>query len=360
MRRALAAALLLFFAVPAGAQTDRPTGWNGESPFKCVLQQAGFEPTGPHPDADPYCVEFDKRRQNVTEGGFVQFVSLEPARVAAASPKCFYFQSDHWRGSVVQDDGSTKTYEWDGHYFFDKARGEGGVWVTNFNVNGRSGDPSAVPGMPADFAQHFGQGTGGVITRNEVRGDPNCAARADQEGDRIYTDSARRSPPDGSGAARSHCVGGGPVGSRRLGPVTLGETEGRIRARLGAPDDVVRGTLRWCSAAGKRYVVAERGDRSGDLGGDDSAAAVLLLSDDPAFTLHRVRPGSRARAARRAFPRRRLIARLGTTRLYALRRGSTVLFGLRSGRVRWLAVYDRRALRTARGVRMLAERSLGG
>ena len=56
-------------------------------------------------------------------------------------PKCFYFQSDHWRGSIVQDDGSTKTYEWDGHYFFDKARGEGGVWVTNFNVNGQTQRP---------------------------------------------------------------------------------------------------------------------------------------------------------------------------------------------------------------------------
>src|SRR3954468_6703332 len=186
MRRALAAALLLFFAVPAGAQTDRPTGWNGESPFKCVLQQAGFEPTGPHPDAEPYCVEFDKRHQNVTEGGFVQFVSLEPARVAAATPKCFYFQSDHWRGSVVQAGGSTKTYEWDGHYFFDKARGEGGVWVTNFNINGRSGDPSQVPGMPSDFARYFGQGTGGVITRNNVEGDANCAARAKKEPEKIY------------------------------------------------------------------------------------------------------------------------------------------------------------------------------
>ena len=39
----------------------------------------------PHPEADPFCVEFDKRRQNVTELGVVDFLSKEPARVAAAS-----------------------------------------------------------------------------------------------------------------------------------------------------------------------------------------------------------------------------------------------------------------------------------
>jgi hypothetical protein len=315
MRRVVLALALLFAATPALAASDPPTGWNGVNPFKCELQQAGFTPTGPHPDADPYCVDFDKRHQSVADGGVVQFLSLEPARVAAATPKCFYFQSDHWRGSIVQDDGSTKTYEWDGHYFFDKARGEGGAWVTNFNVNGQTGDPSEIPGMPSDYAQYFGRGTGGVITRNNVRADPSCAARADQEGDRIYTDAARRNPPDGSGAARSKCVGGGGVGSHRLGPVALGDTDGQIRKRLGAPDDVVRGTLRWCSTAGGRFVVAERGDRSGDLGGDDSARAVLLLSNDPGFALHRVHAGSKARAARPAVPPRRLVARVGTTRV---------------------------------------------
>jgi hypothetical protein len=97
------------FAAPAaGAASGPPTGWNGDNPFTCELQQAGFGPTGPHPEVDPYCVEFDKRRQNLTELGVVDFLSREPARVAAASDKCFYFQSDHWRGSVVQDDPSTK------------------------------------------------------------------------------------------------------------------------------------------------------------------------------------------------------------------------------------------------------------
>src|SRR5947209_6151874 len=131
----------------------QPDGWDGTNPFVCELQHAGFNATGAHPEADPYCVDFDKTHQNVDQLGIVEFLSLEPARVSAASPKCFYFQSDHWRSSVVQADGLTKLYEWDGHYFFDKATGEGGGWVTNFNINGHTGDPSTIPGMPASYGR---------------------------------------------------------------------------------------------------------------------------------------------------------------------------------------------------------------
>ena len=110
--------------------------------------------------------------------GVVEFLSKEPGRVGAASDKCFYFQSDHWRGSVVQDDGTTRTYEWDGHYFFDKARGEGGVWVTSFSFNGQTRDPNELPFMPPEYGRYFGPGTGGFITRNEVPADPRCAEKA--------------------------------------------------------------------------------------------------------------------------------------------------------------------------------------
>jgi hypothetical protein len=67
-----------------------PTGWNGDNPFSCEIQNVGFGTDYPHPEADPFCVEFDKRRQNVSELGVVDVLSQEPARVAAASPKCFY------------------------------------------------------------------------------------------------------------------------------------------------------------------------------------------------------------------------------------------------------------------------------
>ena len=67
-----------------------------------MLQNVGTGTEVPTPEADPFCVEFDKTHQNITEFGLVEFLALEPARVAAAAPKCFYFQHDHWTGSIVE------------------------------------------------------------------------------------------------------------------------------------------------------------------------------------------------------------------------------------------------------------------
>lgn len=165
-----------------GAQVGQalapPTPWNGFKPFKCKVQDAGQGTTVPDPGADPYCVRFDKTNQNVTQLGLVTFLSMEPARVAAAVPKCFYFQEDHWRGSLIQSDGSTVLYQFYGHYFFDKARGDGGVWVKGFTVAGHTFDPRTLPGFPPAYRRYFGPGTGGFITHNGIPADPPCAARA--------------------------------------------------------------------------------------------------------------------------------------------------------------------------------------
>src|SRR3954466_7890454 len=114
----------------SSAHASGPAGGGGTNPFSCTLQQLGMGTEFPQPDADPFCVEYDKTHQNATELGVVQFLSKEPARVAAASDKCFYFQRDHWTGSVVQG-RQPETYHWDGSYYFDKLRGTGGVYVEN-------------------------------------------------------------------------------------------------------------------------------------------------------------------------------------------------------------------------------------
>jgi hypothetical protein len=328
---AAVASVLSLVAVPATGAAP-PTGWDGSNPFNCTLQQAGLGPTGPDPGADPYCIDFDKRHQNVTELGVVDFLSHEPARVAAASPKCFYFQSDHWRGSIVESDGSTKTYEWDGHYFFDKARSEGGAWVTNFNVNGHTGDPSAMPGMPQDWARYFGPGTGGVITHNEVPADPSCVAKAGQGS--VYTQGARREFLPPVSAPPAQCgPASGEVGPGRLGPVHVRDTDDVVRVLLGDPVRVVRSVLRFCSTAAGKLVVAERRSR-----------ATLILASGAGFrTRAGIGPGSRVRALRHA----RLAARLGATRVV---RARGVLFGVRGRSVRFVAVYDRAAYRTPRAL----------
>src|SRR3954452_15289590 len=144
----LALVAALAAAPPAGAA--KVVGWDGSNPFDCVIQNVGAGTNFPEPNADPFCVEFDKRHQNVTELGVVDFLSKEPARVAAASPKCFYFQSDHWRGTVSESVPQSEAYGYDGHYYFDKARGAGGVYVENFRIAGQSGDPTSLPGFPEE------------------------------------------------------------------------------------------------------------------------------------------------------------------------------------------------------------------
>lgn len=338
---ALALTALLAAATPAHAASQPPTGWNGENPFVCELQQAGLGPTGPNPAADPYCVEFDKRHQNVAQLGVVQFLALEPARVAAASDKCFYFQSDHWRGSVVQEDGTTKTYEWDGHYFFDKARAEGGVWVTNFNFNGHTQDPGQMPGMPAEYGRYFGPGTGGFITRNDVPAEPRCIEKASKA-----PPYARPSP-----GARGCLVPKGGMSSRTVGGVHLGDAESRVRGLLGAPNLVRRGFLRWCFQDGSSIRVGLAEDRSGDAGAGDADPALVLLTTSRAFRARGIGSGVSLRALRRAF--RGAVRRytVNGRAVWQLSRRSPILAGVKNGRVAWLAVYDRERVRTLAALR---------
>jgi hypothetical protein len=183
-----ALSLAASLATPAVAFAP-PTPWDGVNPFNCTVQNAGFGATGRDPAADPYCVQFDKSRQNVDRLGIVDFLLNEPARTAAAVNKCFYYQQDHWRGSLIQRDANTVVYEFFGHYFFDKATGDGGVWVTGFKVAGLTFDPRNLPGFPPAWRRSFGPGRGGFITHDDVRGDPRCVALAASGS--VYADRGR-------------------------------------------------------------------------------------------------------------------------------------------------------------------------
>jgi hypothetical protein len=177
----------LLTAVPAFGQTSQPVGpWDGRLPFRCQIQDVGTGTDFPRPSADPFCVEFDKARQNLTGLGLVDFLSREPARVAAAVPKCFYFQRDHWTGSVAQGQ-SPELWHWDGSYFFDKALGLGGVSVHNLRIGGVPMDASAYAPPPLKPFFRAGGG-GGAMLLLKTRPDPTCAAKVDtpRERRRIY------------------------------------------------------------------------------------------------------------------------------------------------------------------------------
>jgi hypothetical protein len=339
-------------AVAAGPQ---PAPWDGVNPFRCELQNAGTGASVPHPEADPFCIEYDKRHQNIDQLGMVDFLSKEPARTALAVPKCFYFQSDHWRSSVVQSNGSTEIYQWDGHYFFNKATGEGGAWVTNFNINGHSGDPTALPGFPPQWGPDFGPGTGGFILNNSVQTDPSCVMQAHSNPATTYAAPTPSGQPAALGTAPSfacaQAIGG--VGASHIGPIELGNSAQRVRQALGPPAKVRAGFLHYCEQGAGKYLVgfspAVRLARA--------TGVVMLLTTNAGYQMNGVGRAAEAGVFHGRFPDARFLLRQGRTRVWALGAGSPVIAGLRKGRVRYLAVYDRRAIPTRAQLRRTLRRA---
>jgi hypothetical protein len=178
----LLAALVL---APAAEAAEPIAPYDGSNPFRCKTQRVGTGVDFRDPGADPFCVEFDKTEQNVTDFGIVDFLLNEPARVAAATPKCFYHQTDHWTGWAEQ--GVQELWNWEGRYFFDKGRGTGGVYVQNVRVLGQPFDPRLLPGFPPEYRAYFGPGGGGAYT-DTIVAEPTCAARVDtpEEAKRVY------------------------------------------------------------------------------------------------------------------------------------------------------------------------------
>jgi hypothetical protein len=193
----------LALSCASSAQAQEPAGpfapWDGSTPFNCVIQDVGTGVEFPDPDADPFCVEFDKTQQNVTDLGIVDFLVNEPTRVAAASPKCFYYQTDHWTGSIVQGE-QPELWHWDGQYFFDKATGTGGVNLQNFRILGQ---PASLPegSVPPELAPYFDQGGGGAYTTMGIPADPACAARVDTPEERAQIYAGGQPPAIGAGSS---------------------------------------------------------------------------------------------------------------------------------------------------------------
>ena len=308
---AVAAAVFAFWTASVDAAGE-PMGYDGSIPFECELQQLGTGTDFPHPDADPFCVEYDKRHQNVTELGVVDFLSQEPARVAAAGPKCWYFQRDHWVGSIVQDDGSTQTYKWDGSYFFDKARGLGGVYIENFTVNGQTGDPRTLPGFPEEWKPYFGPGRGGVQTQDTGRADPRCVAKA----------KAAPAPGPYRCSEQRGKVGKG------IGPLRLGARRSEVVAALGEPARETNGVARWCTADGGKLSAGFKGDR-----------LAFGLTTSPQFTALGFTPGDRSTKVRKRF--RKLDQRGGVAVLVASSKDRLLLLGVDRKRIRFIAVLPR-------------------
>jgi hypothetical protein len=321
MRGIALAALLTGLALPAAAAAQTAP-YDGSNPFDCVLQDVGFGTDFPDPGADPFCVEFDKRRQNLTELGIVDFLAQEPARVAAASPKCFYYQHDHWTSRVQQDVEGTELYNWDGSYFFDKARGTGGVYVENFTLNNQTQDPRVFPGFPEDWKPFFGPGRGGVqFSDSGVEADPRCVALAGSKN--VYAKQA------GGGAAAGGSVGcltGQGSVARGVPGARLGSRRSRVYGALGRPTKRRGRSARWCTV-GDGVLVARFKRRR----------LQAVVSTSPAYDLRGIAAGDTGAYARGRLKRERTLSRRRRSRVLAVGRGRVVgLVRVRRGRVHWV------------------------
>lgn len=337
----LATVALMVAATPATAQSPPEIFGpdNGDLPFRCELQHVGTGTDFPDPSADPFCVEFDKTNQNVTDLGILEFALQEPARVAAAITKCFYFQRDHWTGWVVQD-AAPELYHWDGDYWFDVARGVGGVSVRNLRIGGVPMD--ATPFVPEAYQPFFDpNGGGGVMVELETNPPSRCTSKVDtpEERDRVY-------------AGRPEFVGcvepGGELRGRRVGRIAIGMSRRQVVGRLGIPHDHRAGVDRWCLVGKGSLRVSYRGGHR---------AAELIMTSGRGHAAQGVARGDSARRAMARLQARPRFAVAAVVEVLQARGAARHLFvGVAGKRVRWLALADKRLAASDRALRRTLRR----
>jgi hypothetical protein len=325
----VAAAVTALAPLSAPAQQGNPAEpYDGHLPFNCQLQDVGTGTDFPHPESDPFCVEFDKTQQNVTDLGLLDFASKEPERVAAAGPKCFYFQRDHWTGSIVQG-GDSETYHFDGSYFYDEANGTGGVHIDNFRLGGQPADSSQF--VPPEYKQYFGKGGGGAYFANSSEVRPDCASRVDtaKKQRQVY----------------AHDLDAGPIFRKRIVPLAFRMARSAILDDQGLPYLSDQGSDRFNVAGGGQLRVAYSGS-------GDAATVSALLSTAPKDARGSVHPGDAAAPARKALHAKRAFGLGGFTLFEAPRRKRSRLFvGAENGKIAWIAVVDPRQNRGRKRVK---------
>jgi hypothetical protein len=329
---ALGFLLALIGAAPASAQAPPFAPYDGVIPFNCQLQDVGTGTDFPDPDADPFCVEFDKTSQNVLpNAGLVDFLANEPARVAAASPKCFYFQRDHWTGSLVQGQ-PPELWHWDGNYYFDKAKGTGGVSVRNFRVGGQP--QNAGQFAPPEYAPYFDDnGGGGVEFTLESGPDPTCVARVDtpEEQEEVYATSPQY---------RDCIPPGGRLKGKRVGKVKLRMARDAVHGEIGEPDSTEKGTDRWCVIGDANLHVRYR-----------KGGAALIRTTSRGHDERGVAPGMKAKKAKRKLGLDQDFRIKGAKVAEAPERAGRELYVGFGKRVKWLAMVDPNRLRSERSVK---------
>jgi hypothetical protein len=129
-----------------------------------------------------------------------------------------------------------------------------------------------------------------------------------------------------------------PIGPRNIGRIRIGYTRRRLQRVPVRPVRKTRRSYRYCVKRSSRRVTAVFSKRG---------RVVLVTTTARAHGNRGVRPGSSARAFRRAYSRRAAIGR----GLYRANRRSPRLIGVRNGRVRFVAVARKSLIRNKRALR---------
>jgi hypothetical protein len=150
------------------------------------------------------------------------------------------------------------------------------------------------------------------------------------------TNAAAETTGGGSGSQARACLARrSPIGPRNVGRIRLGYTRARLRRLPVRPVRITRRSYRYCvkRSSGRVTAVFSRRGR-----------VALVTTTARVHGNRRLRPGSTARALRRAYSRRRAIA----PRLHKISPRSQRLIGVRKGRVRFFAVASRELVRHPR------------
>jgi len=137
-----------------------------------------------------------------------------------------------------------------------------------------------------------------------------------------------------------------PIGPRGIGRIRLGSTRSRLTRLRVKPTRRTANSFRYCVKGGSAQVRAVFSRRS------SRGRAELVATTARGHGNRRVRVLSRTRAFLRAYPRRRQVRGI-----YRASPGSPRLFGIRAGRVRYIAVANRRLLRKPSALRRALKRA---
>jgi hypothetical protein len=128
-----------------------------------------------------------------------------------------------------------------------------------------------------------------------------------------------------------------PIGPRNIGRLRIGYGRARLRRLPVQPRRTTRRSFRYCVRHSRGRVAAVFSPRG---------RLALVATTARSHGNRRVRPGSPARAMRRAYPRRRAVGR----GFYRANSRSPRIIGVRKGRVRYFAVASKQLLRNRRAL----------